>query len=143
MALEKQGSYDFAANCYDNAREINPDDSNALYNKAKLSLLLGNLDRKRNQDRRALDKYHEAVKLVNELLAVDPNHTLALELLRELYSNYTFEFSMALNTITKLFSISPSPRSKIMLAEDFVKVGNLKKGRELAVELKLNILGLK
>ena len=80
MALEKQGNYDAAANCYDNAREINPDDSNALYNKAKLCLLLGNLDHKRNQDQRALDKYHEAVKLVNELLAVNPNHTLALEL---------------------------------------------------------------
>ena len=84
-------------------------------------------------------KYDEAAELFNKILAFDPANISALDSLHLLYSNYTFEFDKSLPIAMKLFEIQPTPERKMVLAEDFIKTGKYKRGRELAFEVKKEI----
>ena len=78
-------------------------------------------------------------RLFNKILAFDPANISALDSLHLLYSNYTFEFDKSLPIAMKLFEIQPTPERKMVLAEDFIKSGKYKRGRELAFEVKREI----
>ena len=130
LALTNIGKYEEAIKSYDRVLEIDENNADALYNKANLLIAIG------KYDAAAAGKYDAAARLLNRILAANPNEIRALDSLRQLYSNYTFEFDKALSTATKLFKIQPTPETKTMLAEDFIKSGKYKKGRELAIEAK-------
>jgi YVTN family beta-propeller protein len=125
LALERLGKYDEAILCYNKVIEIDANNTDAIYNKAHLMI----------EDR----KYDEAAELFNKILAFDPANISALDSLHLLYSNYTFEFDKSLSTAMKLFEIQPTPERKMVLAEDFIKTGKYKRGRELALEAKKEI----
>ena len=78
-------------------------------------------------------------ELFNKILAFDPANISALDSLHLLYSNYTFEFDKSLPIAMKLFEIQPTPERKMVLAEDFIKTGKYKRGRQLAFEVKKEI----
>jgi tetratricopeptide (TPR) repeat protein len=135
LVLERLGKYDEAILSYHRVLDIDANNSNALYNEANLCLSLGKSYESAGKSYEAARKYHEAINVFNCIIAFDSNNIPTLESLRQLYSNYTFEFDKSLLTAKKLFDLQPDPERKTMLAEDFIKIGKYKKGRELALEV--------
>jgi tetratricopeptide (TPR) repeat protein len=139
LALERLARYDEAILSYHRALDINANNIDALYNEANLYLSLGKSYQAAGKYGEATGKYREAATILNQVLVYDSNNIRALESLHQLYSNYTFEFDKSLSTAKKLFDLQPNPERKIMLAEDFIKSGKYKKGRQLALEAKKEV----
>jgi tetratricopeptide (TPR) repeat protein len=82
-----------------------------------------------------IGKYFEAEEHYNRVYELDHHNISALEALHQLYSNYTYQFVKSLEISQKLLEIEPSPERRIMVAEDYIKTGNYKKGRQYALQV--------
>ncbi|MFZ0344425.1 MAG: tetratricopeptide repeat protein [Nitrososphaeraceae archaeon] len=139
LAFEKLGRFDEAVQSYDKALEIDEKNIDALYNKSNTYHVLGKYQEAEGKSDQALKSYMEAVGRLNKIVGLESNNVRALELLRELYSNYVFEYNNALTVDAKLLAIESTPLRKSKFAEDMIKVGKNKKGRQLAFEAKREI----
>ncbi len=139
LALEKLGRLDEAIQSYDKALEIDEKNIDALYNKSNVYHVLGIYQEVEGKSDDALNSYREAVGGLNKIVGLESTNVRALELLRELYSNYIFKYNDALAIDAKLLAIESTPVRKSKFAEDLIKVGKNRKGRQLAYEAKREI----
>jgi YVTN family beta-propeller protein len=140
LALEKLGRSDDAIQSYDKVLEIDEKNIEALYNKSNVYHVLGKYQEAEGKSyQQAINSYREAISGLKKIVDIQPANVRALELLRELFSNYTFEYNDALAIDAKLLAVESTPVRKSKFAEELIKVGKNKKGSQLAFEAKKQI----
>ena len=133
------GRFDEAIQSYDRVLEIDEKNIDALYNKSNAHHAIGRHQEVEGKSDLSQNSYREAVGGLERIIGLESTNIRALELLRELFSNYIFEYNKALDIDAKLLAIESTALRKAKLAEDLIKVGKNKKGRHLAFEAKSDI----
>jgi len=139
LALEGLGRFEEAVQSYDKVLEIDEKNTDALYNKSNAHRVLGRYHEAEGKSDLSQNSYRKAIGELEKIIGLDSTNVRALELLRELFSNYIFEYNRALEVDTKLLSNESTALRKSKFAEDLIKVGKNGKGRQLAFEAKHDI----
>ena len=106
---------------FDEVLNSDPNNVDALLMKARIRLHEGN--------------YSESAKYYEQALAQNPKDTMILTELRQIFSNYTYEYSKAIEIDLKLVQMNPDNKNQMMLAEDYIKMGKYANGRKLAIQI--------
>ena len=133
------GRFDEAIQSFDKVLEIDEKNIDALYNKSYAHYAIGRHQGVEGKSDLSQNSYREAVGGLERIIGLESTNIRALELLRELFSNYSFEYNKALDIDAKILAIESTALRKAKLAEDLIKVGKNKKGRQLAFEAKRDI----
>ena len=139
LALEGLGRFDEAIQSYDKVLEIDEKNIDALYNKSNAHHVLGRYQEAEGKSDLSQNSYREAIGGLEKIIGLESTNVRALILLRELFSNYIFEYNRALDVDAKLLSIESTALWKSKFAEDLIKVGKNGKGRQIAFEAKSDI----